>query len=106
MSETTEIAFTGELLEAQCECHKGQWIGVAYLLHPQKGSIVAGTTMFKTKALGEEHLAGFVTTVAQDHLAKHGLDIKDAKDIRVSHGQDADRETRRFFKTESNDKLH
>jgi len=101
----TEISFTGIVEPANCKCHQGQFVAIAFIIHPIKGEQQIGHTFFETEALANKHLDGFVMTVAEETIDKMGLRIDEASSINVSHGDDALKDIRRYM-AENNPTLH
>lgn len=101
----TEIAFTGFIEPAQCECHKGQFMVVACIIHPIMGRQSIGNKAFQTEKEAEDNLAAFVQKAAFDVLEEAGLDPKDATKIEITHDDEAVKSELRVMR-ENNVNLH
>lgn len=98
------ISFIGDVIQARCECHKGQFVGRAFVIENGKQKQLAHT-YFETEDLAGQHLDGFVFAVAEDYLQKIGLSVESAKTITIERDQDADMATKRAMNN-SNPHLH
>lgn len=83
------ISFTGDVIQASCPCHKGQFVGRAFIIQKGKETQLAHT-YFENESLANEHLDGFVFAVAEDALRRMGLSIEQARTITVERGEKAD----------------
>lgn len=105
---TTEIGFTGEVHQAICECHDGQFFIVVFCIHPTKGRSVlpVGTSQhFKTEEEANKNLESEVMKVAKVVLKQSGLSVDQAAKVTVAHGDDAIANERRLIR-EGNPNLH
>lgn len=100
-----ELAFTGEVIEAGCECHKGEIVVVVFAIHPTMGRITLGHKNFKTVKEGEEALQATVMECAEAFMKKFGLKKETAKNIKISTGEDALKDEQRYM-NEYNKDLH
>ena len=98
------ISFVGDVIPAQCECHKGQLVGRAFIIESGKQRLLAHT-YFKTQELAEQHLDGFIFSVAEDHLKKIGISVESAKTVTVVRDDQADIATKKAMNN-SNPNLH
>lgn len=98
------ISFTGDVIPAQCECHKGQFVGRAFVIERGKQKQLAHT-YFETVDLAGEHLDGFVFAVAEDYLQRIGLSVESAKTVTVQRGDEAETSTQKAMR-QSNPHLH
>lgn len=98
------ISFVGDVIAANCECHKGQFVGRAFLVESGKKKLI-GHTFFENEVLAGQHLDGFVFSVADEHLKTIGLSVETAKSITVERGNQADMAAKRAMNN-SNPHLH
>lgn len=105
---TTEIGFMGEVQPANCECHKGQFICVAFLLHPLQGRVYLGNAAFETEKIANENLDKFVNFTAGEVLKEMGLTRENAVKVEITHGDEALKSEARVMKDhrESHPDLH
>lgn len=102
---TSEIAFVGEVQPANCDCHKGQFLCVAFLIHPIQGRVYLGNAAFATEEIAEKELGGFVNHVAAEVLEEMGLKPENAVKVDRTHGDDA-MKSERDFRSRNNPNLH
>lgn len=105
MTKKAQIAFTGEVHKAQCQCHKGQWLVVIFMIHPYQGRIYLHNVAFKTEAEAEAELQSCVELAAMEVMTTAGLKKDLVKKVEVSHGDDAIKSESKFM-NEHNPILH
>ena len=98
------ISFTGDVINARCECHQGQLVGRCFVIEAGKEKLLAHT-YFKTDADAELHLDGFVFSVAEQYLKKIGLSVESAKTVTIERDEKAVAATEKS-KNQSNPHLH
>lgn len=100
-----QIGFFGEVLEASCDCHKGQFFIVVFVVDPILGRQLIADKPFKTEKEANENVADFVKSVSVKFMASLGIKTEDVVKIEELHGKDAfKRET--SFVNENNPNLH
>lgn len=100
-----EIAFAGEVHPASCDCHKGQFFVFVFELCPYRGRRLIGTKDFKTEADANSAMHETVMSFANEVLSRMGLKHDQAKEIKVRHGEDADKAEMKY-RRENNQNLH
>lgn len=105
MKNKTQIGFAGEVQPANCECHKGMYMCVAFLIHPEQGRIYLGNNAFPTEEIAKKELDGFVKVAALETLKIMGLEPDEAEKVTVTHGDEAVKSERRIM-AENNPNLH
>lgn len=105
---TTEVGFMGAVQPAQCDCHKGQFFALVFLLHPVLGRVPVANEPFPTEAIATERLDGFVKEIAFQTIEAMGLDPKAAVKIEVTHDDEATKSEARVMKKHNatNPNLH
>lgn len=103
-----EIAFTGEAIPAQCECHKGKFTVVVYQILPLIGKIACAAKHFDDPAEAASNVEKFTEETAKKVLSGLGLSMESAKEVRRAHGADAEKEEHRIHRQarESDTRLH
>lgn len=104
-NSTSELAFMGEVKPAECDCHKGKFFCVAFLIHPTEGRVYLGNAVFDTESKAEKELNKFVSFVAAEVLEEMGLKPENAVKIDKTHGDDA-LKSEREFRARNNPNLH
>lgn len=99
------ISFSGDIIPAICNCHRGQFVARAFFVDPKKGEIEIAHTFFQSMSEAEKHLDGFVVSMADEHLKTIGLSVDSAKTMTVVRGDDALQAVRKTI-NESNPNLH
>ena len=100
-----KIGFTGEVVAAECKCHKGQFLAVIYMIHPEQGRIYLHNVPFKTESEAAKELDNVVMLAAETVLQEMGLKKDEAKRIGVFHGAEAEKAEQRQL-NEVNKNLH
>lgn len=105
MKKKPQIAFMGEIQKAQCECHKGQYLVLIFMIHPRQGKIYLHNVPFKTKAEAEKQLQPCVELAAEEAMGLMGVRKDSLRKVEVSHNEDAVKSEKKFL-NEHNPKLH
>ena len=84
-----EIGFTGEIHQAECPCHKGQFLMAVFCIRENLPRAFCGNKMFETKQLAEQNLEATVNECADAILSQMGLSQDTANERIVSHGEAA-----------------
>lgn len=94
----------GEVLEATCECHKGQWFTVVFLLHPVEGKVELGNNAWPDEETAKRELERFVQVTAEEVLKESGMNPDEAKRT-VFTGENALKDFKKYVR-ESDTNLH
>jgi len=84
-----QFGFSGEVKEAICQCHKGQFVAGVFLVMPGAPRELLNTKMFESMAAAEKELDAFTYETATEFLNASGLKPEDAKKVEVTHGDAA-----------------
>lgn len=105
MKNKSEIGFAGLVEPANCECHKGQFMAVAFLIHPTQGRIHLANNAFPTEAAANAELDNFVKAVAYATLREMGIEPLKAAKVTVTHNDEAMKSEQRYMNAH-NENLH
>ena len=84
-----KFGFTGEVVMAKCQCHKGMFAALVFLVVPGEQRQLLDNKEFKTEKEAEEALDQFVHDTAKDFLNSIGLEPDEAHTIEKHHGEAA-----------------
>lgn len=99
-----KIAFMGEVLQANCECHKGQWFTVAFLIEDDGNRIPIADHLWPDEKSAKDGLENFVRKAAEEVLKEVGMNPDEAKRT-IFIGLNAEEEFKKHLK-ETNTNLH
>ena len=99
-----KVSFMGQVLEATCECHKGQWLTVAFLLHPVEGKVELGNNAWPDEETAKRELERFVQVAAEETLKIVGMNPEESKRT-VFTGENAEKDFNKHLR-ESDTSLH
>lgn len=99
-----KIAFMGEVLEATCECHKGQWFTVAFLIEDDGNRIPVADKLWSDEKTAKDNLETFVRKSSEEVLKEVGMNPDDAERS-IFTGLNAEEEFKKHLK-ETNTNLH
>lgn len=100
-----EMAFIGEVKEANCECHEGQFFVGVFALDVD-GKFPIGHEFFPDEKTANENAQITVEILARKWLLTMNVDIeKDIENVTVSRGEQALKLATKSFR-ENNQNLH
>lgn len=99
-----KVSFMGKVLEATCECHKGQWFTVAFLIEGNQERIPIADHLWSDKKSAKDGLENFVRKAAEETLKIIGMNPDEAK-LTVFTGENAEKDFKKYLR-ESDTNLH
>lgn len=103
-----EVAFMGEIQPANCECHKGKFFCVVYVVHGSKPPQHVANIAFDTSEECEREMPNVMKKVAEEILGAAGLKPENANAFTRGFGDDAEKLLKDFQARQrsSNPNLH
>lgn len=99
-----KIAFMGEVLQANCECHKDQWFTVAFLIEDDGNRIPVADKLWSDEKTAKDNLETFVKKSSEEVLKEVGMNPEESKRT-VFTGENAEKDFNKHLR-ESDTSLH